>query len=115
MHANDLKVYQTVLFTYMAYLCFMKFGSITTMWFSMQRSACTCRLISIQNGVVACLVQRVWLVLVGYLSEVGSNTHQRLPLIHWARNLPRFGQYWLVPGTDSSVIYIRKFVHSESN
>jgi len=32
--------------------------------------------------------------------------HQRLPLFPLARNFNLIAYYWLVPGTDSSVIYI---------
>ena len=31
-----------------------------------------------------------------------------LPLLPWARNLTHIAQYWFVPGTDSSLIYISR-------
>jgi len=33
-----------------------------------------------------------------------SEPYQRLTLFPWARNFNLIAQYWLVPGTDSSII-----------
>ena len=42
--------------------------------------------------------------------------HHRPPLFPLERNFTLIAQYWLVPGTDSSVIYIsKKMLVSQSN
>ena len=42
--------------------------------------------------------------------------HQRPLLFHWARNLTLIASYWLVPGTDLSMIYLsKKLLVSQSN
>ena len=58
-----------------------------------------------KHGAAWCSVKSTWLVVGGYLSVV-SSSQQRLPLFHWAKNFTLIVWNWLVPGTDSIVIYI---------
>ena len=37
-----------------------------------------------------------------------SKPNQRLPVFPWSRNLTLIAQYWLVSGTDSSMIYVSR-------
>ena len=66
----------------------------------------TYNLVSVRNGVaqwVACLTRTRWMPVSREFEP-----QQRSPLFPWARNFTLIAKYWLVPGTDSSVIYIRK-------
>jgi len=59
------------------------------------------------NKMRGSMAQRVALLSQNW-SVMSFKSHQRLLLYPWAKNFTLIAKYWLVPGTDSSVILISK-------